>query len=56
MDILILLAVVVVLVALAVYAVQNLPALRQPWAGILIALICLIAIIVVCQKAGLLSH
>ncbi len=52
MSILIFAVIVILLLALAVYGIQNLP-LQAPFGNILIVLAVLIAIIAIAQRAGM---
>lgn len=53
MSLIILVAVVVVVLAIAVYAIHTTPVIGEPWKSILIVLCCLAAIIVILTRSGL---
>ncbi len=55
MSILIFCIIVLIVVALAVYAISLLPIPQPPIKGIIQALIVLIGVLVICQRAGLLG-
>lgn len=54
MSVLLLLVVVVIVLAIACYGVSQAPMIEAPWKSILICLFCAIAILVICNKTGLL--
>ncbi len=53
MSIIVLAIIVVILLAIAIYGIQRIP-IQPPFGAILIALCCLVAILVIAERAGLL--
>lgn len=53
MNIIVLIAIVIVVLAIAIYAIREVPIIEQPWKSILIVLACLAAIVVILANSGL---
>lgn len=53
MHILVLICIVIVVLAIAIYGIREAPIIEQPWRSILIVIACVAAIVFILAKSGI---